>query len=88
MAISKIQYTCGCGYKTKYESRAQEHADLEQHDMTVIGTIIHEPMLSSAIPPKARKPKRRTPVEIQEEESSMSARMKYLRNLLSAVEKR
>lgn len=39
MADVEINYSCGCGFKTKRLEAAVEHSDTQQHTLTVLGTI-------------------------------------------------
>lgn len=39
MATNRVQYICGCGYRTKSVEEAERHSDKEDHTLTAGGTI-------------------------------------------------
>jgi len=42
MASVKIDYTCGCGFRTRSLEAAVEHSDDEHHSLVVLGEIRYE----------------------------------------------
>ena len=39
MAKSSVTYVCGCGYRTRKSSEAEEHCDTKGHTMFVSGSV-------------------------------------------------
>ena len=39
MAQIKIQFVCGCGFKTNSPVTATEHSDAEKHSLTIQGSV-------------------------------------------------
>jgi len=52
MANLKVQYTCGCGFRTTDPIKAMAHVNENQHTLTVVGTV--EP----GIPKPVNNPKK------------------------------
>lgn len=59
MAISRVRYTCGCGFGTTSTDKAMEHCNARGHKLTVSGYVTPEP--ESSLPKQHSKRLDRSP---------------------------